>query len=90
MLYLHQTHYEKIVLLFFRHIDLNAIIVAFNTSPEPSTANFQPGPYIGDSTVIIRSSDSTNPDTVPGSKPDLSRLTLEPYEAVVIDFIFSK
>ena len=31
------------VLGIARHIDMNAIILAFNTSPNISTANFQPG-----------------------------------------------
>ena len=76
------------VLGIARHIDMNAIILAFNTSPNSVTANFQPGPYIGESKVLFRSTGSSNPDTIPGNPIDLSRLNLEPFEAVVIDFQF--
>ena len=76
------------VLGIARHIDMNAIILAFNTSPDIATANFQPGPYFGESRVLFRSTGSSNPDTIPGNLVDLSRLTLQPYEAVVIDFQF--
>ena len=34
---------KGMVLGIARHIDMNAIILAFNTSPNISTANFQPG-----------------------------------------------
>ena len=51
-------------------------------------ANFQPGPYFGESRILFRSTGSSNPDTIPGNLVDLSRLTLQPYEAVVIDFQF--
>ena len=76
------------VLGIARHIDMNAIILAFNTSPDIATANFQPGPYFGEPRVLFRSTGSSNPDTIPGNLVDLSRLTLQPYEAVVIDFKF--
>jgi len=76
------------VLGIARHIDMNAVILAFNTSPDIAIANFQPGPYFGESRVLFRSTGSSNPDTIPGNLVDLSRLTLQPYEAVVIDFQF--
>ena len=78
------------VLGIARHVDYNAIILAFNTGTEAYTANFQPGPLEGTATVLIRSSGSTNPGTMVGTQVDLSQVTLEPYEAVVIDFQFTQ
>ena len=43
------------VLGIARHVDYNAIILAFNTGTEAYTANFQPGPLEGTATVLIRS-----------------------------------
>ena len=83
------TMLENDVLGIARHMDYNAIILAFNTGNEAETANFQPGPLEGTATVLIRSTGSTNPDTVVGTQVDLAKVTLEPYEAVIIDFQFS-
>ena len=83
------TMLENDVLGIARHMDYNAIILAFNTGSETYTANFQPGPLMGAATVLFRSTGSTNSDTEPGKLVNLSRLTLQPKEAVVIDFQFS-
>ena len=83
------TMLENEVLGIARHMDYNAIILAFNTGTDEYTANFQPGPLMGSAPVLFRSTGSTNSDTEPGKLVDLSRLTLQPKEAVIIDFQFS-
>ena len=64
----------------------SAILMIFNSSDKEATGHFlemKPGET---ATVLFRSVGSTNMATVPGSEVDLATLTLDPFEAVVIDF----
>lgn len=62
-----------------------ALFLVVNFGAEPATENMNEFGLDAEAKVIVRSSSSNNPSTVPGNPIDLTQVTLEPYEAIVID-----